>query len=250
MICRLEILLKSDAKLSYQMGSSLHGALMKLVDAEISDILHKPLLHPYAQYLERRGDGRWYWVITTLNKELTKGIIYDGLLPCEEVKIEKSGIKLGFEKKELHEFTVEELSQGIRGRTVPGYIDIEFITPTSLKYEGGYLFFPDIRGMYISLLNKYGTAMPDLNVRDETLLEELVQNTRISRYNLRSVLFHIEGGRVPAFLGNISLRLSGTKSVRSFADLLFHFGEYSGIGIKTGLGMGAMQIMEYDKNDA
>lgn len=248
MISRLEISLKSEARLSYQMGTAFHGALMELIPEDLREMLHESAVHPYSQYIERRKDGKWYWVITALNKELAKEIIYGSLLSCEGAELKKAGIKLEFAEKNLHEIPMRKLSERMYAGSAPGYINIEFITPASFKQDGRYLFYPDIRGMYISLLNKYGAAVPDQNVRDEDLLEELVRNTRISRYNLRSVLFHIEGGRVPAFIGNISLRFSGTKTMKSFADFLFHFGEYSGIGIKTGLGMGAMRIIESDEN--
>lgn len=247
MICRLEILLKTEDKLSYQMGTAFHGALMELISEETADILHTSQLHPYSQYLERRDDG-WYWVITTLSRELSKQIIYDGILSCEGMKLKKTGIKVGFYEKQLCEVSMETLSERMYSENVPQYINLEFITPASFKQDGRYLFYPDIRAMYISLLNKYGAAQPEQNVRDEDLLEELVRNTRISRYNLRSVLYHVESGKVPSFIGTLSLRLSGTQTIKSFADFLFHLGEYSGIGIKGGLGMGGMRISDKEND--
>ena len=192
MISRLEISLKSEAQLSYQMGTAFHGALMELIPEDLCEMLHESAVHPYSQYIEHRKDGKWYWVITALNKELAKEIIYGSLLACEGTELKKSGIKLEFAEKNLHEISMKKLSERMYAGAAPGYINIEFITPASFKQEGRYLFYPDIRGMYISLLNKYGAAVPDQNVRDEDLLEELVRCTRISRYNLRSVLFHIE----------------------------------------------------------
>lgn len=248
MICRLEILLKTEDKLSYQMGSSFHGALMEMLSEETADILHTSKVHPCSQYLERRGDGCWYWIITALNRELSREIIYDSLLSCDGIELKKAGITIGFAEKQLHEISMEKLTERMYSEEDTKYINLEFITPTSFKQDGRYLFYPDIRAMYISLLNKYGAASPEQNVRDEDLLEELIRNTQISRYNLRSVLYHVENGKVPAFTGTLTLRLSGTRTMRSFADFLFHFGEYSGIGIKCGLGMGGMRIPDLDKD--
>lgn len=54
----------------------------------------------------------------------------------------------------------------------------------------------------------------------------------------------MEGIRVPAFLGSLTLRLTGTQTMANFANMLFEFGTYSGIGIKTGLGMGAYELVK------
>ena len=247
MICRIEIFLGPDVRLSYQMGPAFHGAIMEMLPEELCETLHQPIVHPYSQYIEHRNKG-WYWVVTALNADLAKGMIYDALLQCDRIELKNAGTTLNFVSKQLLEVPMEELSKLMYRLDGAGNIDLGFITPVSFKQDGRYLFYPDIRSMYISLLNKYGAAQPDQNVRDDDLLDELVNNTRISRYNLRSVIYHVEEGRVPAFIGSLSLRFNGTKTMRSFAEFLFHFGEYSGIGIKGGLGMGGMRILKADKD--
>ena len=236
-------MLKEDKDLSYQMGTLFHGALMELLPKEISDELHTPRVHPYAQYIDRR-QGRWYWVVTALTAELSREIIYNTLVTGRGIELKKPDVKISFEEKKLKEITYETMTERMYTKTAGRYIQLQFITPTAFKQQGNYLFYPDIRSMYISLLNKYGAAQPSQNVRDEDLLGELTSNTRIIRYDLRSVSFHIEGGKVPAFIGSVTLKIGGNNTLRSFADFLFHFGEYSGIGIKSGLGMGAVRIID------
>lgn len=52
---KLELKLKSQEELSYQMASLFHGALMELLPQEYGDYLHLSQLHPYTQHLEYRG---------------------------------------------------------------------------------------------------------------------------------------------------------------------------------------------------
>ena len=77
MLAKLELKLKCEKELTYQMSSLFHGALMELLRG-MQIICIYSSLHPYAQHLECR-EGNWYWVITGLNKEAVKIIIQDTL---------------------------------------------------------------------------------------------------------------------------------------------------------------------------
>lgn len=243
MISRLEILLDENAELNYQSGPLLHGALMELLPEEVAEELHRPQVHPYSQYLEKK-EGRWRWIVTALTDELSRELISETLLLKESVELKKTEQVIYFDEKRLTQIPMKTFAERMYRGEAGKYIQIEFLTPVSFKQEGKYLFYPDIRGMYISLLNKYAAAEPSQNMRDEDFLEELVCRTQIVRYRLHSISFQVGNARIPAFMGNVTLRIDGTQTLRNFADFLFHFGEYSGIGIKGALGMGANRIVD------
>ncbi len=98
MLAKLELKLKCEKELTYQMSSLFHGALMELLPEEYADYLHISSLHPYAQHLECR-EGNWYWVITGLNKEAVKIIIQDTLWKIEYILIKKHDLKVLIVKK-------------------------------------------------------------------------------------------------------------------------------------------------------
>ena len=75
------------------------------------------------------------------------------------------------------------------------------------------------------------------------MLETLISSSNISRYELKSTLFSLEGTKIPAFIGKMTLKINGSQTLCSFVNMLFTFAEYSGIGIKTGLGMGAIRLL-------
>ena len=52
----------------------------------------------------------------------------------------------------------------------------------------------------------------------------------------------MENFRIPAFVGNIRIKIKGTIASKNLINLLLDFGTYSGVGLKTSLGMGGIDI--------
>ena len=57
----------------------------------------------------------------------------------------------------------------------------------------------------------------------------------------------MEGITIPAYKGNITVKMKGNDTISRYARLLFSFGEYSGVGIKSAIGMGAMKCFDRKK---
>ncbi|MDE7432857.1 MAG: CRISPR system precrRNA processing endoribonuclease RAMP protein Cas6, partial [Lachnospiraceae bacterium] len=85
-------------------------------------------------------------------------------------------------------------------------------------------------------------------LKDEETLEQILKNTKVTKYNLQSVFFSLEGVKIPAFIGKIRIRVDGTETMQRFVRLLLEYSEYSGIGIKCSLGMGAVRLEKEEKN--
>lgn len=103
---------------------------------------------------------------------------------------------------------------------------------------------PTLQLIYQSLMKKYDAASEDETVESEEVLEQLLKYSRIVQYQLHSCSYSVHGKRIPAFMGQIKIRINGPQAMVNFLNLLFHFGEYAGIGIKTAMGMGAIRITE------
>ena len=88
MLARLEMKLKCEEELNYQMSSLFHGVLMELLPKQYADYLHLSQLHPYTQHLEFR-EGDWFWIVTALNEEAADQIIGKVLMPLREITIKK-----------------------------------------------------------------------------------------------------------------------------------------------------------------
>ena len=241
MVARLELKLKCREALSYQMASLFHGVLMELLPEEYADELHYSQLHPYTQHLECREDV-WYWVVCALNEQAVKTILKDALWDVKQIVLKK---------KQISYTTVRDMElMKQKGFTECPKLEVNgqvlgFVSPTAFKQRGNYVFFPDLHCLFQSLMNKYDAAAGDHIMLDEETLEQLCANAQIVRYDLKSVSFSLEGVRIPSFIGKITIRMNGTKTMAGFANMLIEFGTFSGVGIKTSLGMGYIrQIKE------
>ena len=243
MLGKLELKLKSKDKLEYQMSSLFHGALMEVLPEKYADYLHTSQLHPYTQHLEFR-EGEWYWIICCLNKEAIKIIIQDTLWNIENIEIKNRNLTVLITRRSYSEITYQELMNRFYENDYSPYIQIHFLTPTAFKHKGRYLFYTDIRCILQSLMNKYDSAICDESMMDMDTLEQLTENAHIIRYDLKSVGFCLEGVKIPAFIGKLTIKMNGTRTMSNFANMLFEFGEYSGVGIKTALGMGCIKKID------
>lgn len=243
MLARLEMQLRSEEAITYQMATLFHGALMELLPTEYADYLHISQLHPYTQHLEYK-DNTWYWVVCCLNKEAVQIIIQQSLMPVQEIEIKNRKQHIQIVQKTYREMSYKELMERFYSEDASRYIQLHFISPTAFKQRGRYVFYPDIRCLYQSLMNKYDAAVRDEGMTDEDTLEQLCEYTQIVKYDLKSVPFAVEGVRIPAFIGKLTLKVKGTQTMANFAHLLCQFGTFAGVGIKASLGMGCIKILE------
>lgn len=243
---RMDMTLSGAEQLNYQMASLFHGALMEMLPETYVAELHESMLHPYTQHLEMRGH-KWHWVVTVLNDRAKDIILGQTLAQKSQIEIKKHGLVIGIADRKTDELTDKELSSQFYQEDAPRTISLQFLTPTAFKIDGRYVFYPDIRSMYLSLMNKYDAAGRAGSMKAEDALEFLCRNTSLFRYDLRSTLFSMEGVKIPSFVGKVSFRMHGAQTMINLAQILFRFGEYSGIGIKTALGMGAVRMISEEE---
>jgi CRISPR-associated endoribonuclease Cas6 len=186
------------------------------------------------------------WNVRTLYEEA-----YDHILkPLEsedfnQIFLAKKEMKIGIRKKELLVRRKQELLEEFYQKPAERYLDMEFITPTAFKSNGKYVIFPGEKYIFQSLMNKCSAAAEtNMEMFDSDTLTQLTDNSEIVQYRLKSVRFPIEGIWIPAFKGEITLRVKGTDTLVRYARFLLKFGEYSGVGIKTAMGMGAIRLKE------
>ena len=217
---------------------------MEIISHDYADELHESQLHPYSQYLERDPDGYLNWVINCTNQKACNNILAV-LLQKDCVELKKLNKVVKFEDKIYKEIGYETLVNSFYQEKYSKYLDVRIKSPLSFKRDGEYYFFPDIRAIYKSLMNKYDSAMKDSDncIFDLSTLDELCEKTKIIRYNIKSCGFPLEGVVVSSFWGTLSLKISAPQTLINFAHMLFKFGEYSGVGIKTSMGMGAIGIV-------
>ncbi len=241
---RADLLLSTSADLSYQMSSLFHGVIMEILSVDVSDFvdeLHLSQLHSYTQHLEHQNDG-WHWILTFLNDECEQIMWREHLSQLTSFNLIKKDISVTVNKKIVTELSYKSFNDLFTSEEEQHRFRIEFLTPTSFKSEGRYVFMPDLRKIYQSIMLKYDAAVSSESIMDEDVLDEMIKRSFISGYQLRSCSFCLEKVRIPAFLGNIVININGTKTIASFLKMLLKYGEFCGVGIKTSIGMGAIKV--------
>lgn len=245
MYAKLRIELDSS-QISYQQSSNLQGVLMEQIDTDYAQELHQYSLNPYSQYVVKEKD-KTVWYICTVNEEACENII----LPLEELKqitIRRKEITTNVVGRSIEILEESELMKQFYEESCDRYLNLQFCTPTAFKRDGKYVNYPDLRLVYGSLMRKYSAASEELDMYDEETLEELVRNSEIIRYRLQTMPFPLEKVQINGFVGNASIKIKGTETLANYIRLLCRFGEYSGVGIKTSMGMGAMQLHRREKH--
>lgn len=247
MLSRLTMELKKEDSvelIGIQKSSLLQGVMMQQIDPEYAGKMHMNGLRPYSEWIKHDA-GKAYWIVQTLNEEAYGKIILPLLRPTfKEILIENDQKKYEIVSKTVIQKKKQELLDNFFFGECDRSVRIEFLAPTAFKTNGQYRFYPDIRLIYQSLMNRYDAFSEENQICSEEVLEELSGNTYISQYNLRSMNFYLEGVKIPSFRGNVTLRIKGPQQLVNLAGFLLHYGEFSGVGIKTAIGMGAYQIVE------
>lgn len=239
---RIKIKLHDNEKMSWSSAGLFHGYLMEQIDTEYAARMHENGLKPYSQSITGSSEEA-VWTISTLNDEAGDKII--GPLLRNEVKtinIKKRNSIYEIIGKEMRTESIDSLISKYYFSDCSNMIRIKFLTPTAFRSYNKYIFYPDIELIFKSLMRRFDAFSEQLKVESEETLEQLVKCCEITGYNLRSTSFGLEGVRIPSFTGSITIKIRGPQPLINLAAVLLRFGEYSGVGIKSAIGMGMIGI--------
>ena len=243
----LTIRLKGDEEHKHgpYMAPLMQGFLMEKIDTAYAQVLHESGAHPYSQYVLVKDDDI-LWTVNALSTEAEQQIIKP-LLNLDEktIHLTRREETLQVYEKVAKSWNYTELIEKYYFGSCSRNLTIRFQTPTSFKQNGRYCLFPNSRLVFQSLMLRYDAGSEDSRIFSDELVEEFEEYAEITDYRLRSVRYSLEGVKIPSFIGECTFRIKGPQQMVNTAHMLAHFGEYSGVGIKTGLGMGAMEVIEY-----
>ena len=238
-----ELRLPDGVRSSSSMGSVLHGALMELLPEDYADALHTQNLRPYSQSIRwDRERERVIWRIGTLDQTAGE-LIGETLGRIESIFLRQKGYTVDVQNIQcVEERSYQDIAdEYFRAETAPRGAEIHFLTPTSFKQGGAYIILPESALILQSLLARWNRFCPDIRIEEENLAQELAAHARLTRYALRSASFSVEGYNIRGFRGQIALQFAGGDMVRRILGTLLAFAPYAGLGIKTALGMGAVE---------
>ena len=91
-----------------------------------------------------------------------------------------------------------------------------------------------------SLLNRWNRFSVNFRIEEDTA-QILATFCQVKEYVLQTQLFLLEHQKIKGFCGSmkIDFETCSTAKLNNLLGLLFNYANYSGVGIKTALGMGA-----------
>ncbi len=238
--------LPEDANPSYNWGSVLHGMLMERFSDDEKEAFHTQGLKPLSQYIMIDRNKKATWRICGLTDSVESKLkeIFDGdfnskgwILKQKNLEIKAEG-SIKMIEKSYACIAEESFTESLCSR----YTRLIFNTPSSLKKDGANVIFPTTELIIKSLFTKWDAFSKGLRLTDKEICEQLYNNTCIAGYNLKSTKFELEGTKIPSFIGKIDIRISGPDALARLVRMLFEYSRFCGIGVKTALGMGGVEI--------
>lgn len=115
-----------------------------------------------------------------------------------------------------------------------------FATATAFKSDGRYAIFPQEKWLLQSLTLKWNLICPDMPLDDADAFAALEKGIHIVDYSLRTVRYPLKNVKIPSFVGNIVIESRLPAPLQEIWQLLVCLAPYTGVGIKTTLGMGSI----------
>lgn len=231
----------SSVKVPYsRLSMKLHGFLMEKLDSDYVNFLHQQQTNPFSMNVRLRN-SRIKWTINLLDSQAELQM-YDLVMNLERINLRGIDEEIIVECTEEQELSQDNLVQIFNNPVTTNFITVVFQTPTSFKSNGKYVLFPTVRLVFQSLMQKYSRIVEGSKDIDEDTLTYIEEHVQITSYDLKTHYFAIHGKKIPAFVGRLSMKIQGPSTLKSYLKMLVAFGEYSGIGIKTSLGMGGMEF--------
>lgn len=230
--------------LAYPLYSELLGHLMHALFAEK---LHETGYTPISQYIETvPGDrSRAVWHLSIFGEEAISEFSA-AINSLSIIELKDSGIKLQIEDiSQETPITHKRLIAAASEIPDSPYWTIKFVTPTSFKSANRYTLFPSSELIIKSLVSKWNNSSSDYTFDDGDALRLLLSSVEISSYRLSSSSFRLKGYNIRSFVGTLGLTARVAAPLLQVLKTLLLFGQYSGIGIKTALGMGGIKLINF-----
>ena len=219
----------------------LYAALLERAPARFGAGAHRDGVTPVSQFLVPGGDGL-LWTVNLLGEE-SEAALVPVLASAEAFHLEKDRADLAVASRTAETVAdVEDLL--LRGAHHGELFRLGFRTAAAFKSRGQYLNLPTARLILQSLVKKWNGCFPDCPIEDEDGegLEALAAGLRCREFRLQNRMYYLKGSSIPGFVGDLTLenRLDGFQ--RDLTGALLLFAGYAGVGIKTALGMGGVDV--------
>lgn len=245
MIAKLELLLDlNNNEYNYNISSILHGIIMEIIPSDYAEFLHNQKILPYSINITNYNN-KLLWTINTLNLEAYE-IIINSFQNITEIYMKQKRKKIKVSFINLTTTTYEELIQNnyYNNTKIKKEYTIYIQTPLAFKSFNNYIILPNLKLFFQSIMRRFDYFSNTNKIYDSNTLKYLEENIRIRKYKIKSSIMYLHKYKVPGLLGEITININNNSNliINNLLNLLLSYSEYSGIGIKTALGMGSISL--------
>ena len=224
-----------DRSLPSDFAYPLYAALLERAAPEFGTQVHSGAATPVSQYVA--GD---VWQVSVIG-EAAISALEPALAGMDSIFLNRLGKRIALSRGDITGVdSVEEL-------LCAPWVDrgtLRLMTPTAFKSGGAYQLLPTQRLVLQSLIQKWNSCFSGIcPIEDEGGgVDVLAEGLRYRSLYLESETYPMKHTKIPGTVGSIGIddRLEGAN--RQLLNALLAFGTFSGLGIKTALGMGGMTI--------
>jgi CRISPR-associated endoribonuclease Cas6 len=234
---QLSCQVEGDTAPNMNWGSILHGVLIDSLSEKLKEEFHTENVRPFSQYVVPAQNQSFTWhigIVGTLAQEIAQ--ILD---KAQELRIEHKNLTVKISDRITESITEKDLCEKyLASKSTTNRWEIQFLTPCTHKSQGKYVLYPQVDLIFQSLMNHYAPFAETITVDDIEVLKHITENSMITNYFLRSHRFFVEDNKILGYTGKIQITSFGPEPLLRYISLLLSLAEYTGIGIKTALGMG------------
>ena len=224
------------------MSYPIYAWLLSQVPVSYGTLLHEQGQKPVSQYLyKEQKSGQFIWTVSCLD-ETSEEVFTPVLSNLHEIPLHSRFLKIEF-LDTVSLPSLEDFMKAAKGQPETSFSRLAFRSPTAFKHDGNYVIFPEVPLIVQSLTEKWNGVFPDYPLNDPEALETFRQGLKITDYHLKSCRFPMKKTQIPSFTGEITVRVRLPLLMMELWKYLAYFSRFSGIGIKTTLGMGGVSFI-------
>ncbi len=234
---KLALSFKTEANLEVS-NDLMHAFVFSLFPQEVAEKVHKREEKPFSL----RG-----WNFTERGLLLRISLLEDQLFPALVSHFYLS--KNGFRLKDVELQPV--VPSGLREEESISYQEllelesyehysVDFIKPTTFRRGRWDYPLPDPPALFRSLYKKWKSHHP-FPLEEDKLLHRVYSKVYILAHKIRVETVELSFGKLRGFVGNVVFGVND-KEFSRLVHALLKFGEFSGVGRKSAMGMGVMVL--------
>ena len=238
---RVKLKLDRPCRVRPEWGYCLYAGLLKRAPEEFGAAVHRDGVSPVSQYVTPEGDGL-LWTVNLLGQSCEQALI-PVLAGAEGFTLDREGVQLTVAEREKTVITDTETLLALAEKA-PRTRRLEFLTPTAFKSRGVYQNLPTTRLIIQNLMKQWNGTILDCPIEDEDGqgMEALADGLVCRDFRLHSRDYWLKGRPIHGFRGELTLENHLEGFHRQLAEALLLFSGFSGVGIKTTLGMGGVRL--------